>query len=107
MNPMHPRSDHDVIQNAFEPKRQPPIGMMKKRGGFESNKENEQHHGRDTEEKNSQGEERDGKHHFAKMESRGGGDIEIKVGVMDVMKAPEQRHHVIDVVPPPIGVIHQ
>ena len=26
---------------------------------------------------------------------------------MDVMKAPEQRHHVIGPVPPPIGVIHE
>src|SRR4030095_11067417 len=49
----------------------------------------------------------DRKDHLAKMESRGGGYVEIKIGMMHVMKSPEERHHVVGPVPPPVGVIHQ
>ena len=41
------------------------------------------------------------------MEPRGGGHVEIEIGVMHIMKSPEKRNHVIGPVPPPIGVIHQ
>src|SRR6266542_7032149 len=41
------------------------------------------------------------------MEARGGAYIEIKIGVMHVMKTPEKRDHMVGPVPPPIAVTYQ
>src|SRR5262245_10891825 len=41
------------------------------------------------------------------MESRRCAYIEIKIGVMHVMKPPEDWNHVVRPMPPPICVIHQ
>jgi len=41
------------------------------------------------------------------MKTRGRAYIEIEIGVMHIMKPPEERDHVISPVPPPIGVIHE
>ena len=95
------------IQNALEPDRQPPVGMMKECRSFECDKEHKEHYRGDAEDHYCDRKETDGKNHFAEMESRGGADVEIEIGVMHVMKSPEERHHVIGPMPPPIGVIHQ
>src|SRR6266508_1292209 len=49
----------------------------------------------------------DGKNHFAEMKSCCGCHIEVKIGVVHVMKPPEDWDHVVGPMPPPIGVIHQ
>src|SRR5437660_739925 len=40
------------------------------------------------------------------METRCRGHVHVKIGVMNVMKPPEERNHVIGPMPPPVGVIH-
>jgi hypothetical protein len=80
---------------------------MKQGLGFKGDKKNEEHYRRDAEDRHCERKKPDREKHLAKMESRGGADIEVEIGVMDIMKSPEERDHVIGPMPPPIGVIHQ
>src|SRR5436190_15728197 len=107
MNAVHPRRYDNQIQNALEPDRQTPVGMMEERFGLEGNEEHDQHYRRDAKDHDCERKKADGKNHFPEMKSRGGANIEVKVCVMHVMKSPEERNHVISPVPPPVGIIHQ
>src|SRR4029077_9225833 len=80
--------------------------MMKERCGLKRNEERDQHYWADAEEDHCKRKKGDGKNHFAKVESRGRTYIEIKIGVMHIMKSPEDRNHVISPVPPPVRVVH-
>ena len=46
-----------------------------------------------------------GEQHLAEMKSRGGGHVQVEIGMMHVMESPEERNHVVRPVPPPVGVI--
>src|SRR5207245_11007326 len=81
--------------------------MMEERRSLECDKEHDQHYRRDAKERHRKGKKADGKNHFAEMKSRGCADIEVKIGVVHVMKAPEDWDHVVGPMPPPIAVIHQ
>ena len=107
MDAVHPRRDDNQIQNALEPDRQPPVGVMKECRSFECDKKHKEHYRRDPEGRHCKREKADGKNYFAKVESCGGADVEVEIGVMHVMKSPEEREHVIGPMPPPVGVIHQ
>ena len=87
--------------------RQPPVGVMKECRSFECDKEHKEHYRGDAEDHYCDRKETDGKNHLAEMESRGGAYVEVEIGVMHVMKSPEERQHVIGPMPPPVGVIHQ
>src|SRR5437667_11933645 len=99
--------DEDQIHNPYELNRKSPVGMMKQLCGFEGDEENQEHHGRDAEDHDCDREKADRKNHLAEMESCGSTDVEIKIGVMHVMKSPEERNHMIRPMPPPVGIIHQ
>jgi hypothetical protein len=81
--------------------------MVKERGGLEGDKENEQHDRGNAEDNNGERQEPDREEHFAEVESRGRADVEVEIGVVDVVKPPEKRDHVISVMPPPVSVIHE
>ena len=80
---------------------------MKESRSLECDKEHDQHYWADAKEDHCKRKKADGKNHLAKMESRGGAHVEVKIGVMHVMKTPKNRHHVISPMPPPVGVIHR
>jgi len=107
MNPVHARRDDDQVQNPFDLNRQTPVRMMKKCRGFQGDEERDQHAWSDAEHRHCEREKSNGKDHLAKVESRGSAYIEIKIGVMHVMKPPEDWNHVVRPMPPPVGVIHQ
>src|SRR4029453_5992022 len=107
MNAVHPRSYNDQIQNAFELDRQPPVGMMKQGLGFKDDKKNEEHYRSDAEDHHCKRKKSDGKNHLAEMEPRSRAHVEVEIGMMHVMKSPEERHHVIRPMPPPVSVIHE
>src|SRR5919106_1609336 len=107
MNAVHPRRDHNEIQNAFELNRQPPIGMMKESSGFECDEENEKHDRSDAKNNHGERQKADREKDFAEMESRGGTHVHVEISVMHIMKSPEERDHMVRPMPPPIGVIHQ
>src|SRR5438874_12292742 len=107
MNSMHARRDNDQVQNTFDLNRQSPIRMVKQSRSLQCDEEDYQHHRVDSEERHSQRKKTDRKNHLAKMKSCGSAHVEIKIGMMHVMKPPEQGHHVIGPMPPPIGIIHQ
>src|SRR5882724_8823893 len=106
MNPVHAGRDEDQVQNSLDPNWQAPVGMMKKCRPLKTDEEHDQHDRTDTEEQHGQREKAGGKDHFAEMESCRGAHVEVEVGVMDIMKSPEKRHHVHGPMPPPIGVVH-
>ena len=107
MNPVHSRRDDDQIQGPFERNWQTPVGMMKKYRGLQSDEESDENYRWDAEHRHCQRKKSNGKNHLAEMESRGSAYVEIKIGVMNIMKSPEKRHHVHRPMPPPIGVVHQ
>jgi hypothetical protein len=41
------------------------------------------------------------------MKTRGRAYIEIEIGMMDIVKSPEEREHMIGPMPPPVGIIHE
>src|SRR6266540_4845889 len=107
MNAVHARRDDNEVQNAFQLDREAPVGVMKERRSFECDKKNEKHYRSNPEGNHCKRKKSDGKNHLAEMESRGSAHIEVEIGVMHVMKSPEERDHVIGPVPPPVSVIHQ
>ena len=107
MDAVHARGDNDQIQDAFEVNRQSPVGMMKESGGFERDEENKEHHRRDSEDRDSERKKSDREKHFAKMKARGRAYIEIQIGMVDIVKSPEEREHMIGPMPPPVGIIHE
>ena len=52
-------------------------------------------------------EKADGENHFTEMKPGRRTHIHVEIGVMNIMKSPEERQHVVCPVPPPVGVIHQ
>lgn len=80
---------------------------MKKARGFENDFEDEIDEWRDSENRHDQNTEWDRKKDFAEMKAGGGGDVEIEIGVMNIMEAPEERDEVGGVVPPVIGPVHE
>src|SRR5439155_16692746 len=107
MNPVHARRDKDHVQNPLQLYRQPPVGMMKESRSFKCDKEHNQHYRCDAKERHRKRKKANGKNHFAEMESGGSAHIEVKIGVMHVMKTAEDRNHVIGPMPPPVVVVHQ
>src|SRR6266542_3193942 len=107
MNAVHPRSYNDQVQEPLDLNWQPPVRMVKQSSNLECDKEDHQHYRVDAKDHHSERKKADGKDHFAEMESRSSAHVHVEVGVMHVMKPPEQRHHVVAPVPPPVGVIHQ
>src|SRR5438874_9896018 len=107
MNPVHARRYDDQIQNSLQLNRQSPVGMMKERTGLKCDEKDDQHQRRDTKERHRKGKKSNRENHFTEMKSRRGCHIEIQIGVMHVMKPPEDWDHMIGPVPPPIGVIQK
>src|SRR5215471_14590519 len=91
MNAVHTRRDDDQVQKALKPDWQSPVGMMKDGRGFEGDEKDEQHHRRDPEDEDGEGEKSDGEKHFTEMEARGGARIHVEISVMHSVKPPEQR----------------
>ena len=54
MNAVHPRCDEHKIEKTLQPDWQPPVGMVKQGGTFETNEKPEEDHGMNTEEKGRQ-----------------------------------------------------
>src|SRR5207253_9347583 len=100
MNAVHARRHNDQIQNSFELDRQSPVGMMKERRGLECDEEHDQHYRRDAKERHRKGKKANRENHFAEMKSCCGCHIEVEIGVVHVMKAPEDWDHVVGPMPP-------
>jgi hypothetical protein len=81
--------------------------MMKKGSRFESDEEDKQHDLVDAEDNNGERQKPDREKHFAEVEAGRRTDVEVEIGVVNVVKPPEERDHMIGVVPPPIGVVHE
>src|SRR5262249_37602732 len=80
--------------------------MMKHGCNLQCDEEHNEHQRRDTEHDYCQRKEGDGKEHFAEMKSRGSAYIEAEIGVMHVMKDPEERNHVHGPMPPLVSIVH-
>src|SRR5438874_1834248 len=107
MYAVHSRRDDYGIENAFEPDRQAPVGMMKQRRAFEGDKETQQRNWSDAKDEDSDREKSGRENHLAKVKTRRRAYVHVQVGVMNVVKSPEQRNHVVRPMPPPIGIIHK
>ncbi len=41
------------------------------------------------------------------MKSCGGTHVHVEIGVMHIVEPPEEGHHVVGPMPPPVGIIHE
>ncbi len=89
MDAVHARRHNDQVQNALELNRQPPVGMMKERRGFERDEENNEHDRRDAEQNDCERKKSNREKHLAKMKARGRADVEIEIGVVNIMEPPK------------------
>src|SRR4029450_1740024 len=102
MNSMHTGRYNDQVQDSFDLNRQPPVRMVEKSGSLECNEKDHQHYWSNTKNHYCQRKKADRKDHLTKMESRRSANVEIEIGVMHVMKSPEERNHMVRPMPPPI-----
>src|ERR1043166_7549639 len=103
MNPVHPRRHDDEVQKSLQRDRQSPVGMVKECRRFERDEENNQKNWPDTEERHGEGEEPRREKHLTEMKPGRRAHVEVEIGMMNIVKTPEERQHVIGPVPPPIG----
>ena len=91
MDAMHAGRDDDAVERAFDGERQTPVGMVKERCRFEDQFEDEIEERSDSENQDDDQAKWDRENDFSEVKARRGAHIEIEVGMVDVVKAPEKR----------------
>src|SRR6266496_5044133 len=107
VNAMHAGSDQDFIEELFQPERQAHIAVLKHGVGLERELIGGIRPKGDAQQGNLQDTKSGGEGDFAKMKAEGGGDVEVGVHMMDVVKAPEDGNFVISPVPIIKGDVHE
>ena len=107
MNPVHARCDDNVIQEALESNRQPPVRVFEKIDRFEQELENNQSPEVDAEERDGRDTKGNRHDHFAKVKAHSRAHVHVEIGMMHIMKTPHERNKMQGHVPPPIQIIHQ
>src|ERR1041385_3970672 len=107
MNAVHSRSDQEFVQDPLQPDWQPRVTMVEKgirlKGQLISCKNLCGH----ADDQHLRYAKRRRHGYFSEMESKAGGNIQIRVGVMHVMKAPKEGNTMICDMPPKKAEIHQ
>src|SRR5947207_6776075 len=81
--------------------------MMEETGRFEHDFKDQVDQRGNSEKNNHEEPKRDRKKNLTEMKARGGAHIEVEIGVMDVVKTPEQGNAMSRIMPPVVGPIHQ
>src|SRR5207249_3524496 len=104
---MHARRYEHFVQQPLEADRQPQVAVMEERVCVEGYFVNAERPAGEPNEADlcdaKSGRHRD----FTKMKPKAGGNIEVRVDVVDVVKTPEKRHTVIGDVPIVKSKVHE
>jgi len=107
VNAMHSRRDEEFIEVAFEPNRQPNVAMMKKCVGLKHQFISHKGWHRNSNQRDLDNAEGGGHEDFAKVESEAGGDVEIRIKMVDVVKSPEKGNPMVGDMPPVEAEVEQ
>src|SRR5712692_8716376 len=104
---VHARRHKHFVQQSLEADRQPQITVMEERIRLEDQFVNGICPAGEPDEAHLHDAKSDGHRHFAKVKPEAGGNIEVGVDMVDVVKAPEERETVIDDMPVVKGKVHE
>src|ERR1700730_282921 len=107
MDAVHAWRHEDFVQEPLEADWQPQIAVMEKRVCLEDQFVNGKGPAGESDDTHLH-HAKNGRHrHFAKVKPETGGGIEIRIDVVDVVKAPEKRDTMIDDMPVVKSEVHQ
>src|SRR6266850_7970809 len=107
MDAVHARRHEHFIQEPLEADRQPQIAVMEKRVRLKNQLVNGEGPAGESNDAHLH-DAKNGRHrHFAKVKPETGGGVEIRIDVVDVVKAPEKRDPVIDDMPVIKSEVHE
>jgi hypothetical protein len=107
MHPVHAGGDEDAVEAAFPGQGQAQIAVVEHGAAVEHQFIDQVGEGQDTDEDHLEEAEDGGIEHFAEVEAEGGGDVHVRVGVVDVVEAPEEGPGVVEAVPVVEGEVHE
>src|ERR1043166_1052516 len=93
MHAVHVGRHHDQAQHAVEPGRHRHVAVVEQRGGVEHHLEHKDRDRRNAKSDHHRDLDQHGKQDFDRMKPHAGGHVDVEVGVMHAMQAPQQRHH--------------
>ena len=96
---MHARSDEHQIEQAFGAERKPNVAVVKEHLNLKNELIDSKCPRRRADETHLKKTENDRERDLTEMEAEGGGNIQIRIGVMDIVKTPEKRHSMVSQVP--------
>jgi hypothetical protein len=107
VNAVHARGDEHLIEQAFKTERESDVAVVKEHLKLKNYLINGKCRCRRANESYLQDAENDREHDLTEMEAEGGGNIQVRVDMMDIVKAPEKWHPVVSQVPIVEREVHQ
>ena len=96
---VHARSDEHLIEQAFGTKRKPDVAVVKEHLNLKNELIDCECPRRRADETHLEKTENDRERDLTEMEAEGGGNIQVRVDMMDIVKTPEKWHPVVSQVP--------
>ena len=96
---VHAGGDEDIVQGFFQAKGQAKVGVVEHGAQLEDDLVGYIGEQGDAEDRHLEDPKNSGIEDFPPMEAEGGGDVHVRVDVVDVVKAPEQGILMVDLVP--------
>ena len=104
---VHARSDEHLIEQAFGTERKPDIAVVKEHLNLKNELIDGECPRRRADETHLEKTENDRERDLTEVETEGGGNIQIRVDMMDIVKTPEKWHPVVSQVPVIERQVHQ
>ena len=104
---VHARSDEHLIEQAFGTERKPNVAVVKEHLNLKNELIDGKCPRRGADETHLEKTENDRERDLTEMEAEGGGNIQVRVDMMDIVKTPEKWHPVVSQVPVVERQVHQ
>jgi hypothetical protein len=104
---VHPRSDEHLIKQAFGTERKPNVTVVKEHLNLKNELIDGECPSRRANETHLKKTENDREHNLTEMEAECGGNIQVRVDMMDIVKTPEKWYPVVSQVSVVERQIHQ
>ena len=104
---VHARSDEHLIEQAFGTERKPDVAVVKEHLNLKNELIDGECPRRRADEAHLEKTENDRERDLTEMEAEGGGNIQVRVDMMDIVKTPEKWHPVVSQVPVVERQVHQ
>jgi hypothetical protein len=96
---VHARSDEHLIEQAFGAERKPNVAVVKKHLNLKNELIDGECPRRRADETHLEKTENDRERDLTEVEAEGGGNVQVRVDMMDIVKTPEKWHTVVSQMP--------